>query len=662
MNDRLCVPALLSLLGLVAIGTVACSESGSGTTNGNSRTGSAGTGAGAGASGGTAGAVGSGGAGAGSGAGTGTGGGASGGTGGSVSFPVNQCGVAAPQPSQASQCAALSAPKITDFDDFAGGNAADYTYSLSAQAPAGPTVLGAVLHVGDGSDTDAGATIATEMVPGEGGSGYALQFSSTNAANWGGLLMLYFPGATALSGCIDASAYSGVEFSIKGSSPSGRFGVSLNMLDTIPESDGGLCTNPTASDCKNATVEMELPADAETWTRVQVPWSALTPGVGSELSCVPVTGQNLVRLVIQPHMNYPPPDYSYEPGPYSIAVDNLTFYTDPNAVSGSLSRTPGGACELGQTLRWTASAPLISPVSDAEHEIHAVKDPTVVRYNDRWHVYGSTVSSSGAYNMFYTSFADFSEASSAPFYYMDQTPGFDTYVAAPQLFYFTPQNKWYLVFQSGPPMYSTADDPGDPTSFTRPAPFFASTPAIITQNGGGWLDYWVICDDASCYLFFSDNHGRWYKSKTSIDAFPSGFDEPVVVLHDRNAGRVFEASNVYKIGDTNQYLALIEAFDQTSGNRRYFRSWIADSLDGPWLPWQASGSHPFAGARNVTFEGAAWTLDISHGDMIRAGYDEKLEIDPCNLGYLFQGADPEAETGGDYNEIPWQIGLLTPAP
>jgi len=316
------------------------------------------------------------------------------------------------------------------------------------------------------------------------------------------------------------------------------------------------------------------------------------------------------------------------------------------------------SCELAPSIQWSGSAPLITPISDAAHDLVAVKDPSVVRFGDRWHVYASSVSRAGAYNMVYTSFADFSEASSAPLYYMDQTPGFNTYVAAPELFFFAPQNKWYLVFQSGPPMYSTADTPSDPTKWTRPASFFSATPAIITQNGG-WLDFWVICDTSSCHLFFSDNHGRWYRSTTSLDQFPNGFAEPVVVLEDANAGRVFEASNVYKLNGTHQYLAVIEAFDQTSANHRYFRSWIADDLLGPWRPWQASGSFPFAGERNVAFADRAWTRDISHGEMIRAGYDQTLAADPCNLRYLFQGADPNADNGGDYNKIPWRLGLLT---
>jgi hypothetical protein len=36
-----------------------------------------------------------------------------------------------------------------------------------------------------------------------------------------------------------------------------------------------------------------------------------------------------------------------------------------------------------------------------------------------------------------------------------------------------------------------------------------------------------------------------------------------------------------------------------------------------------------------------------------------LAIEPCNIRYVFQGANPTANTGGDYNKIPWQLGLIT---
>jgi endo-1,4-beta-xylanase len=338
----------------------------------------------------------------------------------------------------------------------------------------------------------------------------------------------------------------------------------------------------------------------------------------------------------------------------------------PFGLEGAAGRTEAGSgaidefCALPQSFSWTSSGPIIAPVSDASHDLVAIKDPTVVFYNDQWHMYATSVGTGGVYGMVYLSFTDFEDVASGTFYYMDQTPGFDTYVAAPQLFYIEPQDRWYLVFQSGPPMYSTNDDPANPANWTRPAPFFSSEPAIVTENGG-WLDFWVICDETDCSLFFSDDHGRWYRSVTSIEDFPSGFSEPVVVMQDEEAGRLFEACNVYKVRGTDQYLALIEAFDSTSNWRRYFRSWTADSLDGPWAALQDSGRAPFAGPGNVSFEVEPWTDDISHGGLIRAGYDQTLTIDACDLRFMYQGYAPSVDSS-DYNAIPWRLGLLTLAP
>ncbi len=129
-------------------------------------------------------------------------------------------------------------------------------------------------------------------------------------------------------------------------------------------------------------------------------------------------------------------------------------------------------------------------------------------------------------------------------------------------------------------------------------------------------------------------------------------------MQDPEPGRLYEACNVYKIVETNTYLALVEAFDSTSQSRRYFRSWTADSLDGPWTVLHDDAISPFAGERNVTFSANAWTADISHGEIIRAGCDEKLEISTCNMQYLYQGFDPAIDPS-NYNKIPWKIALLT---
>ena len=100
---------------------------------------------------------------------------------------------------------------------------------------------------------------------------------------------------------------------------------------------------------------------------------------------------------------------------------------------------------------------------------------------------------------------------------------------------------------------------------------------------------------------------------------------PVVVLEDAEAGRVFEACNVYKINGADRYLALIEAFDGTSDYRRYFLSWTADSLKGPWTPL-----HFFPTNKRLE-EGMAYILDCSpvvDGYVSDIGYAGVLGDDP----------------------------------
>jgi hypothetical protein len=47
--------------------------------------------------------------------------------------------------------------------------------------------------------------------------------------------------------------------------------------------------------------------------------------------------------------------------------------------------------------------------------------------------------------------------------------------------------------------------------------------------------------------------------------------------------------------------------------------------------------------------------------LIRSGYDQKLEVDPENLMFLFQGVTDEKKRGKKYGEIPWSLGILRPA-
>ena len=185
--------------------------------------------------------------------------------------------------------------------------------------------------------------------------------------------------------------------------------------------------------------------------------------------------------------------------------------------------------------------------------------------------------------------------------------------------------------------------------------FFSGVPDIVKQNigNGNWLDFTLICDSANCHMFSSDDNGHLYRAQTSLKNFPNGWGNTVIALSDSNKNLLFEASNVYSTGD-GKYLLLVEAIGSKG---RYFRSWTSSNIAGPWTTLAATESSPFAGINNVKFSGSAWSSSISHGDMIRSGYDQNMAINPCKLRYFYQGLAPGAS--GNYDLLPWKLGLLT---
>lgn len=360
----------------------------------------------------------------------------------------------------------------------------------------------------------------------------------------------------------------------------------------------------------------------------------------------------------------------------------LTLKKGPNVVRGAIVNRSGAAdfcarfldsdgkplkgytIDLGALvlsfatpLRWKASGVQIKPISDETHTIVSVKDPTIVRYNDLWHVYATAYSTSArTWTMVYLNFKDWADAPKAKLTYIDVNPNMRGYKCAPHLFYFTLHKKWYLVFQSQPPQYSTTDDISRPETWTAPRNFFAKMPASAPRLP---IDYHVICDDTHAYLFFTGDDGNFYRCRTTVEEFPNGMSDPEIAIRDHR-NNLFEGSVTYKIKGTNMYLTVIEALSPA----RHYRAWVADRLDGEWTPVPGADSWqtPFAGINNVTFEDgvAPWTRDISHGELIRDGYDERMIIDPANLRFLFQGRDPAS--GGRYELLPYQLGLLTAIP
>lgn len=309
------------------------------------------------------------------------------------------------------------------------------------------------------------------------------------------------------------------------------------------------------------------------------------------------------------------------------------------------------------SFEWASSEPLIRPPAEAPH-IFGVKDPSIVWHDGRYHVFMTTAGKNG-WGMAYTSFATWEEAPKAPLFMLDQSPIGPGYRAAPQVFYFAPQKLWYLIYQGGDPMYSTTRDINDPRSWTAPKPFYATVPESVktAQGHAAWLDFWILCDDRKCHLFFTNDDGSFFRAETAIERFPQGFSAPAIAMKEKRED-LFEASNTYKIAGTGKYLTLIEAMRPDG---RYFRAWMADRLDGPWQPLPGE-MNVFAGANTVRFGGRVWSEGISHGELVREGADQTLTIDPCKpLRFLYQGLDMEKGRQYEYIELPYRLGLITAA-
>jgi hypothetical protein len=301
---------------------------------------------------------------------------------------------------------------------------------------------------------------------------------------------------------------------------------------------------------------------------------------------------------------------------------------------------------------WSASQPLVEPIHHGGDHCYSVKDPSIIRHNGRWHLFCTIRSKQRTHQIEYRSFSDWADANGAQPHLLDLTDG---YYCAPQVFYFAPQKKWYLIYQvrdpsrnpSLQPAYSTTQDLADPKSWSKPTLLFDSHPDTVKM----WIDFWVICDDQKAHLFFTSHAGWMWRSETTRDQFPFGWSKPEVVLR----GDIFEASHTYRLKGQDRFLTLVEAQE---GSRRYLKAFTAERLDGKWSPLAATKEKPLASLRNVRFEGSKWTDSISHPEFLRAGFDQNLEIDPDDLKILFQGTTSETPADKNYGRIPWKLGLL----
>lgn len=308
-------------------------------------------------------------------------------------------------------------------------------------------------------------------------------------------------------------------------------------------------------------------------------------------------------------------------------------------------------------LQWTVSSPFLSVKSAqlpaSKQNWVALKDPSIVRYHDQWHLFCTLRKDSdgdGRIRIGYSRFNDWDSAPHAEWNVLDLTMG---YHGAPQIFWFQPHQLWYLIYQAEDssrnlkygPCYSTNPDLSCPEKWTKPEPLY-----VVPDGKKAGLDFWVICDDRNAHLFFTTLNGRLWRAETSLTDFPDkGWSEPAVTLK----ADIFEASHTYRLqGVVPQFLTIVEA---KTSRRRHFKGFVADQLEGPW---KAIAKGPWISADNVRNQDDSWADSYSHGEFIRSGFDQTLTIDPKSTKLLFQGVS-DKEYRRSYGQIPWKLGVLT---
>lgn len=263
----------------------------------------------------------------------------------------------------------------------------------------------------------------------------------------------------------------------------------------------------------------------------------------------------------------------------------------------------------------------------------SVKDPSIVFSDGKWHLF-FTGRDATNWRTGYASASSISGLKTASRTYMSSLNG-GGYFCAPQVLYFTAQNKWYLIYQSGlGATFSTNSNINNPNDWT-------AGKAMGFTDG---IDFWCIADDKKVYCFYSAQDGS-YNIKcrsTLISDFPYKWSTPVIT-----ATETFEAPHIYKNKSDNKYYMMVEDI------ARHFELWQATSLDGIWTKI----NEKWASKATLTETSEHWTDQVSHGEILRTGVNEKCEINDINkCQILIQGV--LNGTYPSYGAIPYELGMI----
>ena len=294
---------------------------------------------------------------------------------------------------------------------------------------------------------------------------------------------------------------------------------------------------------------------------------------------------------------------------------------------------------------WLLNNPVMHSGGKGSFDEVAVKDPSIVFYEGRWHLF-FTARSEEQYTIGCVSASELAGLQSAPRHELEMIRGETRYSAAPQIFFFKPQNKWYLIFQNRnanyQPAFSTNKTISRPKSWSEPRPL------LQKDTSAKWIDFWVICDKKKAYLFYTQNHHEVIVRSTKLQNFPNKWSEDRKIL-----GGVHEAVHIYKVNNRNEYHMI---YEMNHEGIRSFGLATADNLAGPW----EKITDRYATGDQLTYigKGQKWTDMVSHGEAIRSGHNQRLEYEPKGCRWIIQGL-LKKNLKGPYPSLPWKLGIIS---
>jgi hypothetical protein len=294
--------------------------------------------------------------------------------------------------------------------------------------------------------------------------------------------------------------------------------------------------------------------------------------------------------------------------------------------------------------RWAVGDPILGPGPQGSFDEVAVKDPSLVFFEGKWHVF-YTARSRTEYTTGYVCAKELDGLQSAPRHELKMIRGRSRYGCAPQVFYYEPQGKWYLIFQNRDanyqPVYATTTTISKPESWSKPLPL------LRKDARAKWIDFWVICDETRAYLFYTQAHRAVVVRSTNLEAFPKGWGAGQEVLDG-----VHEAVHIYRARGGPGYHMIYEL---NRGGIRSFGLARAENLKGSWT--KVTDDYASGDQLSYTGKTALWTDMVSHGEVIRSGHDQRMEYDPRGCRWLIQGILKE-DSDLAYPSLRWKLGLM----